>query len=145
MKKLIVLILIFCCTISLQAQDKAGVEAAVRDYVEGFYYGDTARIINSISPDLIKHGYYRARNETSYVLDTMSYREAINYAANVKKRGVSPNVEKFPKQIEVYDVLDKTACAKVTAWWGTDYLLLAKLNDKWMITHVLWQSPPASK
>ena len=40
------------------------------------------------------------------------------------------------------DVLDQTAAAKVTAWWGTDYVLLAKQNGKWMITHVLWQSYP---
>lgn len=34
------------------------------------------------------------------------------------------------------------AAAKVTAWWGTDYLQLAKYDGQWMIVHVLWQSPP---
>jgi hypothetical protein len=47
-----------------------------------------------------------------------------------------------PKDITVFDVQDQTASAKLTAWWGTDYLLLAKENGRWMITHVLWQSPP---
>ena len=47
-----------------------------------------------------------------------------------------------PKDIAIYDVQDQTASAKLTAWWGTDYLLLAKENGRWMITHVLWQSPP---
>ena len=28
--------------------------------------------------------------------------------------------------------------AKLTAWWGTDYVLLAKYDGRWMITHVLW-------
>jgi hypothetical protein len=51
-------------------------------------------------------------------------------------------VEKFPKKIEVFDVQDQTASAKLTAWWGTDYILLARQNNKWMITHVLWQSAP---
>ncbi|MBC7790917.1 MAG: nuclear transport factor 2 family protein, partial [Anaerolineae bacterium] len=40
-----------------------------------------------------------------------------------------------------FDVLDQTASAKLTAWWGTDYLLLGKYDGKWMISHVLWQSP----
>ena len=66
----------------------------------------------------------------------------IDYAVDVKKRGPNTNVEKFPKKIDVFDVQDQTASAMLTAWWGTDYLLLAKLNDRWMITHVLWQSPP---
>jgi hypothetical protein len=39
-------------------------------------------------------------------------------------------------------VLDQTASAKLTASWGIDYLLLAKYDGRWMITHVLWQTPP---
>ena len=35
-----------------------------------------------------------------------------------------------------------TAAAKVTAYWGTDYLLLGNFDGRWMITSVLWQSPP---
>lgn len=37
---------------------------------------------------------------------------------------------------------NQTASAKLTAWWGTDYLLLAKYDGRWMIRQVLWQSPP---
>ena len=47
-----------------------------------------------------------------------------------------------PKQVEIFEVLDQTANVKVTAWWGVDYLLMGKFDGKWMITHVLWQSPP---
>jgi hypothetical protein len=44
--------------------------------------------------------------------------------------------------VEIYDVQDQTASAKLTAWWGTDYLLLARIDGRWMIRQVLWQSPP---
>jgi hypothetical protein len=44
--------------------------------------------------------------------------------------------------VEVYDVQNQTASAKLTAFWGTDYLLLGKYDGKWMISSVLWQSPP---
>jgi len=47
------------------------------------------------------------------------------------------------KEIALLDVQDQTARTKLTAWWGTDYLLLARHDGRWMITHVLWQSPPA--
>ena len=143
--KQIFLLLLICCAQDAISQDKAEVESAVRDYVEGFYYGDTSKIHRSISPDLIKHGYYRGKSSEPYTSDTMSFRQCVDYAANVKKRGVNPKVESFPKKIEVFDVLDKTASAKLTAWWGTDFLLLSKLSGKWMITHVLWQSPLTDK
>ncbi|MEI9909355.1 MAG: nuclear transport factor 2 family protein [Bacteroidota bacterium] len=45
------------------------------------------------------------------------------------------------KKIEVYEVQDQTASGKVTAWWGTDYILLAKVSNQWMIRAVLWQGP----
>ena len=111
------------------------------DYVDAFYFGDSTKILRSISPDVIKHGYHRKRDETTYRLDTMSFREMLDYVEGVKRRN-NPNADKLAKKVEVFDQLDKTASAKVTAWWGTDYILLAKVKDKWMITHVLWQSPP---
>lgn len=46
------------------------------------------------------------------------------------------------KKVEVLDVLDKTAVAKVTASWGVDYMLLGKYGDQWQIQQILWQSPP---
>jgi hypothetical protein len=43
----------------------------------------------------------------------------------------------------ILDILDKTASAKLVADWGIDYMHLAKLDGKWMIKNILWQSPPA--
>jgi hypothetical protein len=145
MKKITAATLCLFISIATWAQSKTEVETAVRDYVDGFYYGDTAKLYNALSTDLVKNGYYRRKDKTEYTLDSMSFRECITYAQNVKKRGVSANVESFPKKIEVLDVLDKTAAAKLTAWWGTDYLLLSRIDNKWKITHVLWQSPPPAK
>jgi hypothetical protein len=145
MKKSIIPFLLVAA-ISVQAQDaKQEVANAVTDYVDAFYFGDTAKILRSISPAVVKYGYYRKRDSTNYNGEPMSYREMLDYATSVKKRN-NPNAGKLPKKIEVLDFQDQTASAKLTAWWGTDYILLAKLNGKWMITHVLWQSPPlASK
>ncbi|MGZ8539551.1 MAG: nuclear transport factor 2 family protein [Chitinophagaceae bacterium] len=121
------------------------VSNAVKDYVDAFYYGDTGKIHRSISINVVKYGYYIPKAKTIYEGEPMSFKEMIDYAVGVNKRGASPNVEKFPKKIEVFDVQDQTASAKLTAWWGTDYILLAKLDGRWMITHVLWQSPPPKK
>ena len=125
-------------------QNRDLVRRAVLDYVEGFYEGDTAKLARSLRPDLSKYGFYRAKDSTRYVGEPMTYREAIDYAARVKARN-RPAPATAPKQVVLLDVQDQTAAAKLTAWWGTDYLLLGKYNGRWMISHVVWQSPPGSR
>jgi hypothetical protein len=130
-----------CAPPSILAQDTAGVRAAVLDYVEGFYEGDSTRLVRSVRPEVYKYGFSRARDATTYRGTQMTWPDFHAYANRVKARGggAPPNA---PKGIEIFDVQDQTASAKLTAWWGTDYLLLARYDGRWMITHVLWQSPP---
>lgn len=121
--------------------DHAGVRAAVLDYVEGFYLGDSTRFVRSVSPNVFKYGYYVPRDSTRYVGEQMSWRAFHEYANRVKQQ------QRFQpatatREIVVYDVNDQTASAKLTAYWGIDYLLLARENGRWVITHVLWQTPP---
>jgi len=128
--------------LSIAQKQQEEIVDAINDYVNAFYYGDTSKIHQSVARNVVKYGYYMPKGKTIYEGEPMSFKEMIDYAAGVKKRGVSPNVEKFPKKIEVFDILDQTASAKLTAWWGSDYVLLSRINNRWMITHVLWQSPP---
>ena len=123
------------------AQDRDGVRAAVLDYVEGFYEGDTTKLARSIRPDVVKYGYYKKRGETTYSGEAMPWSEFLSYAGQVKARG-RPTPATAPKEIAILDIADQTASAKLTAWWGIDYLHLAKFDGRWMITQVLWQSPP---
>jgi hypothetical protein len=44
--------------------------------------------------------------------------------------------------VELLEVQDHTAAARVSAYWGSDYVLVGKYDGRWMISHVLWQSPP---
>lgn len=121
--------------------DRAAVTAAVLDYVEGFYEGDSTRLVRSVWTDVRKYGYYR-QGEGPYQGSAMPYPEFMRFANGVKSGRISQPEER-PKQIELLDVQDQTAAAKLTAWWGTDYLLLARQDGGWRITHVLWQSRPA--
>ena len=121
--------------------DMEGVRQAGLDYVLGFYEGDTVRLVRSIRPDVKKYGFDLPRGAASYVGEAMSFQEIIDYGKSVKARN-RPVPADWPRAVEVLDVQDQTAVAKVTAWWGTDYLTLAKFDGRWMIMHVLWQSPP---
>ena len=123
------------------AADQDGVRRAVLDYVEGFYEGDTVKLVRSIRPEVVKYGYYIPKGKTAYAGEAMPWAEFLSYANGIKKNG-KPAPATAPKEIKVLDVADQTASAKLTAWWGIDYLHLAKFDGKWMITQVLWQSPP---
>ena len=70
----------------------------------------------------------------------MSYREAIDYARKVFEKKSFAKAD-APKKVEVLDIMNTIAVAKVTAWWGMDYVLLGKQDDKWMIEQVLWEGP----
>jgi hypothetical protein len=122
--------------------DKKLVADAVMDYVDAFYFGDTSKITRSISPDVKKWGYSRNKENNTYQGMAMTYQQMIDYVLRVKAKNDIAAAEKLYKKVEVLDYQDQTASAKVTAWWGTDYILLGKHSGKWMITHVLWQSPP---
>jgi hypothetical protein len=122
-----------------RTSDRDGVRNAVLDYVEGFYEGDTAKLVRSIRPEVYKYGFDWVGAEKRYAGEQMKWDEILGYARRFREKGRSTPAT-APKNVDLLDVQDQTASAKLTAWWGTDYLLLAKYGDKWMITHVLWQS-----
>lgn len=126
------------------ASDRELVRQAVLDYVEGFYEGDTTRLVRSVRPEVYKYGFSRHRDSTSYRGMQMTWRGFHDYANGVKASN-KPTPATAPKEITIFEVQDQTASAKLTAWWGTDYLLLGREDGRWMITHVLWQTPPARR
>ena len=121
-------------------QDRKEVTRAMLDYVEGFYEGDTAKIIRGISPQVAKYGYWKTEKTGVYAGEAMTYKEMIDYALGVKAKNRQRPATTI-KKVELMEVQENVANGKVTAWWGIDYLLLEKVNNKWMIRMVLWQGP----
>lgn len=144
MKNLILTLMLFAfvsITYAQKAQEKEGVTRACQDYLDGFYKGDTAKIINSIKPSLNKLGYWKNKETGAYENEGyMTYEQAKSYSKRVLERKNFPKAD-APQKVEVLDIMNTIASAKVTAWWGTDYILLSKNNGKWMIEQVLWEGP----
>jgi len=142
-----ILAALFLCTIvapSLGQQasaDREGVRRAALDYLEGFYEGDSTKLVRSVRPDARKIGYYMSRGSTTYAPDEMPFAAMIEYANTFKKNGRTTPAT-APRDVIVGEVNDQTATAKVVAWWVIDYLQLARYDGKWMIVNVMWQSPP---
>lgn len=124
--------------------DSAAVLRAGLDYIEGFYEGDAAKLKRSVRTNVVKYGFWRAQNTTTFAADTMSYAQFMSYAESVKARGGTKGPNAAIRKVEILDLMSHIASVKVTAWWGVDYLQLGKYDGQWMIAHVIWQSPPAA-
>lgn len=123
------------------AADKAAVHQAALDYVEGIYLVDPTRIERSVHPDLTKRGFWREPSKSVYEpQSTMTYAQLVALAGSWNKAG---NRDLAIKKVEVLDVLDQTAVAKVTANWGIDYMQFAKYDGRWKIINIVWQAHPA--
>ena len=121
--------------------DSAGVRRAALDYIEGFYEGDSTKHVRSVRADVYKYGFWLPRDSTRYQGERMPWSEFLSYTRRMRSRGATTPAT-APKEIELLDVLDQTAAVKVTATWGTDYLLVGKYDGRWMVSSVLWQSRP---
>ena len=142
MKQIITTSLLMLSFVLVHAQsghDSAAVRRAANDYIEGFYFGDTTKIYYSIEPSASKHGYYKATaTDTGYRKIPMSFHQMIGYSKNERNRPTEANAK--IRDIQIMDLQSKIAAVKVRAWWGIDYLLLTKMQDRWVIEKVLWQS-----
>ena len=122
--------------------DKAGVHQAALDYVDALYMADPDRIERSVHPSLTKVGWVRRPTGEFASAGKMTYDQLFALAGNWNKNG---NQDTSVKTVEVLDVLDQTAVAKVTAQWGVDYMQLAKSDGRWKIVNIVWQTPPANR
>lgn len=128
------------------AQNKAGgdreaVRAAAMDYIEALYQAQPDRIARSVHPKLTKVGFFKKPGATDYSESPMTYDQLFNLAGSWNKDGKRP-VATAPKEVVVYEVLNQTASAKITALWGIDYMHLAKYDGQWKIINILWQEHP---
>ena len=121
------------------AEDTAAVRRAALDYLEGFYEGDASKLERSVRPEVVKYGFGRG-SDGGVSGSVMTFEQMLSFAASVKASGRTRPASD-PKEVEILDILDQTAAVKVTAYWGSDYMQLAKYDGKWMILHVLWQAP----
>lgn len=145
MKKVIFMMIAFAmvwpaATRAQSNTEREAVKQAVLDYVEGIYEVDHKRIERSVHPELAKRGFFVKKGETAYTGTPMTFAQLVELAKTYNKGGRVP--KDAPKEVVIYDVLDQTASAKLTAVWGIDYMHLAKYDGKWMIVNILWQTPP---
>lgn len=119
------------------------VKAAIEDYVMALYETAPERIERSVDPTLRKIGYNDYNGE-SYDNQSMTYEQLYDLAGKWNKDGQNANA-KSQKKIDIYEVNDRTASAKLTAKWGIDFMHLSKVDGHWKIMNIMWQSHSAEQ
>ena len=138
------ILLLFTPVISPQVTEREAVRMAVLDYVEGIYQNQPERVQRSVHPNLAKIGFYRPSDSSEFNAPRpMTFDQLITIAKNFNKDGKLP--KNAPKDMVIYDVLERTASVKLTADWGVDYMHLGKFDGQWKIINVIWQSQSQQK
>lgn len=124
-----------------QADERAAVHQAALDYVTAVYEAKPELIERSVSPDLSKHGFMRQADGT-YRRGRMTYAQLIEVARTWNADGKR---DLSIKEVVVGDVSDQTATAIVRAAWGYDHMQLAKIDGRWQILNIVWQTYPPKR
>jgi len=110
------------------------IRRTVLDYIEGIEEGDSTRIERSTHPDLKARGLLVAE-EGAQSLITLTFAELLELRNASRQMGKMPQAAQT--DMLIFDLGDRIATVKLTAWWGTDYLHLAKDHEHWMIVNLL--------
>ena len=129
-------------TLSAGSAEEAEIKSAALDYVEGFYEGDDSKLRRSVRPEVTKFGFARRSADQPYQGMPMSFDQMIEYAERVQSSGDTAP-DDAPKNVIILDQMDQIAVVRVDAFWGSDYLQMAKYDGRWQILHVIWQTPEA--
>ena len=142
--KSFILSIILALSFTISAQDnsdKAQIETTLNNYIDAFYKGDTTKLKVAIKPRLNKFGYWKNEESGDYEYYAhMNYQQAMNFVIKMKEEGKSRDENEI-RNVEILDIGNHIASAKVTAAWGIDYILLSKDEGKWMIEQVIWEGP----
>jgi phosphohistidine phosphatase SixA len=138
--------LLLLCTFSLlqlQAQNsnQQAIIETLNNYVDGFYRGEAEKLKAALKPRLYKFGYLKNKESGEYeYYQHMNFDQAIAFVEKMKADGRSRDENEIRK-VEILDISNHIASAKITAAWGVDYVLLSKDEGQWMIEQVIWEGP----
>ncbi|WP_297693629.1 nuclear transport factor 2 family protein [uncultured Eudoraea sp.] len=134
---LLISVMTFCFTANAQtpgiAEEKTAVENALRDYIEGWYKGDTERMDRSLHNDLVKRIPLKDSSEIDITLRMVPKSRMVELTS--KGGGENPDAE---YEIYVDDIDKDIAAARVLSLEYLDYLHLVKTNDGWQIVNILF-------
>lgn len=114
---------------------ESAIQARIRDYVEGWYEGDPARMDRALHADLVKR--IPADNEGAGSAELRAVTKERMLELTRAGGGDMPGAD---YEIEVHDVYGKIASGLVRSAEYLDYLQLVETADGWKIVNILFRT-----
>jgi ketosteroid isomerase-like protein len=111
------------------SNDAAAIVATARDYFDGWFDGDEARMARALHPDLVKR---RAGEELG--ITTKERMLELTRRGEGKEDAADRTLD-----IQVEDVYGDIASATVRSAVYHEYLQLVRTSEGWKIANALWQ------
>ena len=113
--------------------DREAIEATIRDYIDGWYTGDVARMDRCLHDGLVKRTLAGA--DAPGDLRELTKQRMVDLTAS--GGGEDPNA---PGEIVVHDIYGDIASGHVLSKEYLDYIHLARTSDGWKITNILFKT-----
>jgi hypothetical protein len=123
------------------AADSAAVRAAALDYVEGYYEGNAERMARAVHPELVKRIVARDSASGRSWINNMGAGSLISGTARGGGRNTPPDRRR--KDVRILDIYGNVASVRATMSGWIDYMHIARIDGRWQIVNVLWETHPA--
>jgi hypothetical protein len=119
-------------------EDLEAINAVARDYVEGWFDGDEARIRRCLHPELVKRTIYREPATGDWRLGRPADAEMMVGWTRAGE-GRTAVAEERAFEITIENVFRHVASVRVLSSPYMDLLHIAKIGDRWFIVNALWE------
>ncbi|HEU4673740.1 MAG TPA: nuclear transport factor 2 family protein [Candidatus Limnocylindrales bacterium] len=119
----------------IDARDRAAVAAVATDYIEAWLDGDADRMARALHPALAKRSVATDGRDAGRGIDSLTASEMVE--ATLAGRG-RRHAREFT--VEILDAYRDVASVVVRSVPYVDYLHVARVDGRWQIVNVLWQS-----
>lgn len=125
--------------IPLPQEDIEAIIQSSKDYIEGWYNGDSERMRRCLHPDLVKRTITRHSPEEPWGLNPPTNAEKLVEYTREEGGTAIPEDERI-SEITILDAFRHIASVKVLSALFMDYLQLAKFGpQQWLLVNVLWE------
>ena len=121
---------------TVSRDDAVAIERCLRDYFEGWFDGDAARIDRALHAGLAKHAYGQDASRSDR-LDVTTKDEMVE--GTRQGLGRRRDLPDRAIRIEIASVSGDIASVIVHSAVYVEYALLARTGDGWRITSTLWR------
>ena len=150
MKSISKIILFFLITHSVSSQEFTkehdDIKKVTLGYIENFFENNTKEMLLYLNPELAKRGVSKKRGEQALFFENLPL-EKLKEMLKKKKR--LPRSQQ-KNSIKILDVFFNTASVKLTTGYPgkmkwIEYIHLSKIDNKWLITNIIWDYFPRKK